>query len=207
MTKLAVLCGLLMLLAAAAMAQDTSTSTTPAPAKPEKVKPDRSTPQIEVSGGFTYRRFYDSDGATLGMKGWYVSGEYNIYRWLGGVAEASDTRENQFLLGNTSVSSILIGPQIYPFGHRRVSVFGEFLAGAGLYRNAIPAFGDYSASEPTYAALMWQAGGGVDYNRWKHLGIRIIQADFGHSSFFANAPSNHFTSRFSAGIVYRFGEK
>ena len=200
--------GLLMLLAVPAMAQDTSTSSSaPPPDQPAKAKPAQQTPQVELSGGFSYRRFQDIDGDKLGMKGWYFSAEYNVFRWLGGVAEVSDTRQNQYLNGNTGVSNVLIGPQVFPFGHRKVTVFGEFLVGVGLYRNSIPAFGDYPASEPTYAAFMWQGGGGVEYNRWKHLGIRLIQADFGHVSFFPNSLDNHITSRYSVGLVYRFGEK
>ena len=121
--------------------------------------------------------------------------------------QVSDTCQNQYFLGNTSVSGILFGPKLYPFGHRKVTPFGEFVIGAGLYRNSIPAFADFPASEPTYAALMWQGGGGIDYNRWKHLGIRLIEAQFGHSDFFPNYQFNRLTSTFSVGVVYRFGEK
>jgi hypothetical protein len=205
MTKLVRLFGLLVLLAVPTMAQDTP-ATTP-PNKPAKVKRTYSTPKVELSGGFSYRRFYDDDGATLGMKGWYFSADYNFRRWLGGEVQVSDASQNQYFLGNTSVSGILFGPKLYPFGHRKVTPFGEFVIGPGLYRNAIPAYGGFSANTPTYAALMWQGGGGIDYNRWKHLGIRLIEVQFGHANFFPNDLANRFTSSYSAGVVYRFGEK
>jgi hypothetical protein len=205
MTKLVGLFGLLVLLVVPAVAQD-NPATTPVN-KPAKEKLTYSTPKVELSGEFSYRRFYDVDGATLGMKGWNFSANYNIFRWLGGEVQVSNARQNQYFLGNTSVSNILFGPKFYPFGHRKVTPFGEFVIGAGLYRNSIPAFGGFSANEPTYAAIMWQGGGGIDYNRWKHLGIRLIEADFGHANFFPNYQFNRLTSSFSVGVVYRFGEK
>jgi opacity protein-like surface antigen len=217
MRKLVGLCGLLALLIVPAMAQDQPAAnqdkTASAPTPPVKVKRTYTTPKFELSAGYTYRSYYSSIG-TLGMNGGYGSLEYNLKRWLGVEAEALGVGKNQGFLdgvpfGDTHIFTLLVGPRIYPLGHRRLTPFGHFLYGAGYYRNAVPTFAGIPSSVATSAVLAWEAGGGLDYNLSQRWGIRMIQADFGSANFStSNSPSkNQGSHRFSVGFVYRFGKR
>jgi opacity protein-like surface antigen len=207
MKKPAALFALLALLAGPAMAQDNPAPAqeTPAEQKPAK-HAQRYTPRIELSGGFTYRKFYFPGGLTLGMQGWYASVDYNLFHRVGLYAEGSAAYKNRGLPGNTSIYTIMAGPRVYPLGHRKLTPFAHVLFGEGYYRNVIPSFGGFTGPVQRITASTWQAGGGVDFNLSKHVGIRAFEADYGTIKFFGN-PIDRGSGRVSFGVVYRFGGK
>jgi len=215
MKRLAVLLGLLAVLAIPAVAQEnpspgaqppeSQTPETPSGKKPAK-HVERYTPKYEISGGYTHRSFYFPGGSTLGMDGWYGSFGYNLYHWLGGYLDGSGVYENRGLLGDTSIYTILAGPRVYPLGHRRLTLFGQVLFGEGYYRNVIPSSGGFTGPIQTSWAFLWQGGGGADFFVRKHWGIRLVEVDYGKPKFFGNG-FDHGTTRVSFGVVYRFGER
>jgi opacity protein-like surface antigen len=218
MTKLVGLIGLLALFVTPAMAQDNSTSpqdqppTAPAaPSEPVKAKHTYITPKFEISGGFTDRGFYGANGTTVGMKGGFASVDYNFFRWIG--------LEGEFLRvtgtvhfptlppESLDVYTALIGPKIYPLGHRKLTPFAHVLFGAGILGSAVPAFAGYGGNSSTKEVTAFELGGGLDFNLASHWGIRLIQLDYGDSKFLGPTVPRQGSKRVSVGVVYRFGQR
>lgn len=161
-------------------------------------------PRIDVSAGYSLRLFQTTGGVREGMNGWYGAADYRIFRWLAADAEVSGNYRNNGIQGNTSLYTALFGPQFYPIGHRKITIFGHVLAGEGLYRLNIPAFGGFPNEVDTTWHSTWEAGGGIDYRHSSRWTIRVIQADFGQTQFFGHGQNNY---RASIGFVYTFGQK
>ena len=142
----------------------------------------------------------------IGMNGAYGSFEYNILSRIGAVAEVSGGIRNQGTNGNLSIFSVLVGPQIYPFKHRRkITPFAHLLFGEGFYRNDYPAYGGFPHTIITSSAFSWEGGAGVDWVHSAHWEIRLIEVDYAQTKFLGNQSQNNY--RGSVGIVYRFGER
>ncbi len=203
---------MLFVLPAVARAQDATQEAPPtAPQAPAQtpappVATERYTPEYELSAGYTHRKFYFPDGTTFGMNGGYASLDYNFKRWLGAYAEIAAVYKGRGLAGNSSLYTFLVGPQFYPFGHRKLTPFGHAFFGGGYYRNAVPANGGFSSSVQTATGSDWGGGGGLDLNLRKHLGIRLIEFDYDKVHLFGGHIDRG-DGRVSVGIVYRFGEK
>jgi len=203
----------LFVLPAVARAQDATQEAPPtAPQGPTQtpappVAAERYTPEFELSAGYAYRKFYFADeGTTLGTNGFYGSVDYNLKRWLGAYAEVSGAYKDRGLTGNSSIYGLLVGPQLYPLGHRKLTPFGHVLFGAGYYRNAIPANGGFPGKIQSATASGWGGGGGLDLNLKQHLGVRLIEVDYDKAHFFGGN-ADRGSVRVSVGIVYRFGER
>ena len=201
---------LLLLCISPAMAQDAPATPQDQSAAPQETpqKPkERETPKYELSVGYAYRSYYQSSGSTPYLKGWYASGDYNLKRWLGAEAEGMGVYMDQgIILGKTRIYDFLVGPKLFPLGHRKLTPFGHVLIGAARYSNTVPPVGLYGSVTRTATAYAWEAGGGLDMNLSKHWGIRLIQADFGGANFFGGSTS-HGSRRIVVGVIYRFGEK
>jgi hypothetical protein len=220
MTKLAGICALLAVFAVTtAVAQDQSSTDQSEPASapsspqtPKEVKRVYTVSKYEVSAGFSRRSYYAPGGGTLGMYGWYASGEYNWRRWLGAEGEVTDTWHTVKSAGlpndTIHIYTFLAGPRFYPIGHHKITPFGHILIGGGHYSSATPAFGGFHGATVGYNAYNYEVGGGLDLNLWEHWGIRIVQADFGNANY-VNNPNvmNRSTVRFSVGFVYHFGAR
>ncbi|HXQ27325.1 MAG TPA: outer membrane beta-barrel protein [Candidatus Acidoferrales bacterium] len=211
MKKLAGLFGLLVLFVVPAMAQDTTppqSAPAPAPEEPVKAKRTYVTPKYELSGGYTFRQYYVATNTNIGMNGWYASGDYNWKRWLGFEGEVVGVSKNQGLVnGTTSIYTFMGGVRLNPLGHRKVTPYGHVLYGEGYYRDVVPPCCGHGGATPTDLASTWEVGGGLDYNLGRHLGIRLVEADFGGTKFSNNGYSSQSSRRVSFGIVFRFGEK
>jgi hypothetical protein len=212
MRKFVVLGALLLLWIAPAMAQDEAgapqeqTAPAPAPQAPVEKTP-LMTPEYEISGGYAYRSNYQPNGNKPYFNGFYASFDRNVFHWLGAEAEFTRTSKNQGVIsGNSQVYTFLVGPQLYPFGHRRVTLFGHLLFGVGRESITYPPFAGNGTETKTSDVKAWEAGGGLDWNRWQHWSIRLIEVDFGGANF-NNANTGSGSVRVSVGLVYRFGER
>ncbi len=215
MKHLCALCGFLLFFMASTRAQtEQAPPAQPPPAQaPAKAPPAQPPPPqeieiapFEISAGYTLRVFTQSNYARIGLNGAYGSVEYNILSRIGAIAEVTGGRRNQGPNGDLSIYSILVGPQIYPFKHRRkFTPFAHVLFGEGFYRNDYPAYGGFPRTVTTDAAFSWEAGGGLDVVHSTHWEIRLIQLDFAQTKFLGNQSQTNY--RGSIGIVYRFGEK
>jgi hypothetical protein len=167
----------------------------------------QDTPKIEVSGGYSLLFYYQTIGTNLKMNGWTGSANYTIFkRWLSADADASGNYTDQGISGKTSVYSLLIGPQFYPLGHRKLTLFGHVLFGAGYYYVSYPAYAGFRTTHYSDVAYSWDAGSGLDLNLSKRWGVRLAQFDFQQTRFRSSSggQSNY---RVSAGLTYRFGKK
>jgi opacity protein-like surface antigen len=211
MTKPFGLFVLLVLCISPAMAQDSAPAlrdqSAPPQEKPEKRGSEK--PRYELSAGYAYRSYYQSGASTMWLNGWYASATYNLWRWLGAEAEGMGVYKDQgIILGKTRIYNFLVGPKLYPFGHRKLTPFGHVLLGAARYSNTVPPLGPYGSVTRTATAYAWEAGGGLDYDLSRHWGVRLIQVDFGSANFFGgSSATTRGNKRIVVGIVYRFGER
>jgi hypothetical protein len=222
MKKLAGLFALLVLVVVPAVAQDAPPQDAPSQSAPpaaapdtsqnqnaeKKPKPLRYTPKYEISAGFAHRSYYISGGPKIGMNGWYGSFDYNWKRWLGFMGEAQGVYKALDINQNASLYTILGGPQVYPFKHRKLTPFGHFLYGEGYFRTATGAYGGFPSGVSSDFSHAWEVGGGLDVNVWRHWSVRAIQFDYGSTHFFSSSGTTGQGSyRVSFGVVYYFGEK
>jgi len=164
------------------------------------------TPKFELSAGPTFDRYTDHNGIDLDLAGWTFSGEYNVFRWLGGEFQASGAYNNHEVVGFTSLYTAQVGPVFYPLRHHKITPWGHFLIGEGYYHDDIPANGGYPATQKGDFAKAWRVGAGLDFNLKSHWGIRMIQFDYGPTRFFGNKVSQP-DYRLSIGVTYRIGTK
>ena len=162
---------------------------------------------VEVGGGYTLRSYNNPQGPDrLYMNGWDGMADYMLFwKWLSVAGQADGTYNNDGANGKTSVYSAMAGPQLYPFGHRKLTVYGQALFGGGYTRFTLPSAGGYPKTTFSSHAFAWQVGAGVDY-AWKpNWSIRVIQFDYEDTRFFQANPSQG-NYKFSVGIMYRFGK-
>lgn len=208
-----------MLCAAPAKAQDSTTasqesSSAPAQtAKPAPAYDARATPVLEISGGYSYRAYSPTASSTFKLNGGYLSANYNIFSWIGVAGEgmAVVRKQGAGALGTAQTLSIftgLAGPQVYPLRHRKITLFTHFLVGEGYYYLRAPAFGGFSTRVTTSNGFAWEGGAGLDVRIKSHWSIRLIQGDYGETSFsVAQANPHQVGYRLSAGIVYLRGQR
>jgi hypothetical protein len=119
------------------------------------------------------------------MNGWNLSAEYN-FTWHFGAAVKLDLTRNNSGGARTEIATVMIGPQIYPFGHRRVTPFVDALFGPGRFYFRFPCSclgeggGSDSFSEHDFA---WSVGGGVDYTIRPNVAIRLLQVELEQVNF------------------------
>lgn len=187
MKQLAALCGFFLLSLIPTAAQDVT--------------------PYELSAGYNLRVFTEPSYARIGLSGGYASLDYNILSRVSAVGEVSGGYRSQGLNGDISIYSAMVGPQIYPFKHRRkLTPFVHALFGDAYYRASYPAFAGFPPEIVTSSAFSWEAGGGIDITHSSHWAIRLIQVDYAQTRFLG---PNHSQANYraSVGFVYRFGQK
>jgi hypothetical protein len=210
------LLSLVVLLAIPSLAQDQTDSSQQNPAAtdqepaPKPKKPPLPTPKAEISAGYTLHKFDVQSGSNLNLNGWYFSGEYNVLRrWLAVEGDLSGAYENQGISGDTSLYTAMVGPKIYPFKRHMINPYLHVMFGEGYVRISFPPYAGFPAFVRSDTAHTWQGGGGLEMYRWEHLGIRLVQFDYGSTNFFKTGSSSYGQTnyRVSIGLTYRWGEK
>ena len=207
-----------LLWAAPVMAQDSSSqgaqsvqASPSAPTHPALAYNPRIPAKFEFSLGYVYRPFSPTANQTLKMNGGYASADYNIFTWLGVTAEGLGVvrKQGEANLGTSQTLSVftgLIGPQFYPMRHRKVTLLGHAMVGEGYYNLWAPAFGGFPAKRTTSTGFAYEVGMGLDVRIKSHWAIRLIEGDFGETSFSVGDPKQE-GYRISAGITYLRGQK
>lgn len=172
------------------------------------------TPQYEFSGGYDYTLFPNSVGKShLNLSGFDVSGAYNWRRHFAAAFDVSGAYNTQSS-SNPGINGIAthlytfaVGPRIYPFGHHKLTPFGQVLFGDGHVSQFLPGVAPFPATTVKDSSFTTIAGGGVDVNWTGHWAIRLIEADYEHSSFFSNRSNGigQGEERLVVGVIYRFG--
>ena len=165
-----------------------------------------STPKFEV--GLTYTGVHlnaaNNNGRQTGNGG-SGSFEYNVNSYLGVVADFggyANTRsgiDDKFL-------TYMFGPRLN-WRHKRFNPYVQALFGGG-----------YAWSGPSnnnQNAFTFAIGGGVDYGLTQHIAIKPLQVEYLRTDFNSGSLGDSTSTfgdhqngvRYSAGIVFRFGEK
>ena len=169
------------------------------------------TPKYEIGGGYQYMAYYSSAGAPrINMNGWDASVTYNLCQRIAVGFDVSGNYNRQSSSdpavngATTHVYTYLAGPRIFPFGHHKLSLFGEVLFGEAHVHASIPALPPFPQRTLTDQAYSWTGGAGVDYALGDHWAIRV-QGDYLSTRFFSSAAGSQGNERVIAGVVYRFG--
>jgi len=166
------------------------------------------TPVLEVGTGYQFRSFDQPFGPRLNENGGFLTADLNLNRWLGVAAEIDGTHIDQGALGAFTDYGFMFGPQVYPVGHHSLTPFVHALFGVSYVKVHLPATpppNPQPAANPTDDAFSFEGGGGLDWYLTRHVGL-IAGVDYEQQRFFGGNPNqNNF--KFSAGIVFRLGER
>ena len=137
-----------------------------------------ATPKVEVFGGYSYMRLYG-----LNTNGGEGAVTYNFKEWLGVTGDFS----GHHATNNGGNYGFVMGGPKFTYRRGALTPFVHVLVG-----------GSFGEGDSEGALAL---GAGVDAKVNKHVAIRLFQADYIATTFRSN------NGRFSAGIVFRFGER
>lgn len=178
MRKVVGLMGLVLLLAGTTMAQET--------------------PQVEVSAGYSFVRD-TSGGPGSNLHGGSGSIAGNLNNWFGVVGDFGGYKVTGLPSGlDARMFTYLFGPRLSYRQVRAMTPFAQVLVGGA---HASARLGGVSGSANAFA---FTVGGGLDIRASEHVAIRLVQTEYLLTRFGNQRQDN---VRFSAGIVFRFGQK
>jgi len=169
----------------------------------------------EVGAGYTYRSYslpvIQQPPSRIPMNGWNGRVDYSFAAHFG-VALDVDWTSNNSNGAHTEIGTVMIGPQVYPLGHRKATLFGHALIGGGRYYFRYPCncFGSQGESNHfSETAFTWTVGGGVDYAISPKVALRLVQFDYEQVNFDLTGfgrgpvpPQNNW--KFSAAVLLHF---
>lgn len=155
-----------------------------------------NTPKVDIFTGYSWY----SPGTTISGiklnsndKGGVGSFAYNFSKYFAGEVSGSghtDSNNTSYFIG-AGPRLTLRNPQFQPFIHALVG-------GQRLNFNPL--------NENNWGVAI-KAGGGFDMPLWKHVGIRLIEADYvwSHQNFFPNGTVNPTGAELSGGLMWYLG--
>ena len=167
----------------------------------EKPRPGgvRRAPLLELFGGYAFARLDGGGGTGTNVNGAMGSFGWNIKPWLQIVA---DTSYNTVTISGTK--NILygnhFGARYFHRGRNRwgLTPFAEALVGGSRADTKVSGSSTYNTSQN---CLSYKVGGGLDIHPFRHIDIRLFDADYYRTSFGTNAHQNNYW--ISTGIVIR----
>ncbi|HLH08667.1 MAG TPA: hypothetical protein VKW78_15620 [Terriglobales bacterium] len=155
-----------------------------------------NTPKVDVFTGYSW---YSPGGSVAGLKlndntkGGIGSFAYNFSKYFAGEVSGSghsDNNNSSYFVG-AGPRITLRNPQFQPFLHALV----------GMQHLKFDPLNDSNIG----AAI--KAGGGFDMPLWKHVGIRLIEADYvyAHQNFYPVSRTNLSGAELSSGLMWYFG--
>lgn len=175
----------------------------------------QSKPLFEVSGGYTFQS-WEVPTLFVPPPDYYHYNGFNAggaFHFTQHVSLALDVTGTYNTTGgeSTAIYSYLAGPRIYPLGHHRLTPYFHGLVGAATYH--VPS-SEAALGVPSETKFAWEVGGGIEYTAMRHVAIRLGQFDYEQTQFLHSEDaaqvlpkSNQNNYKFSAGVVFRFGEK
>lgn len=161
-----------------------------------------TTPKLEVGLNYSWLHVnsanYDLQRTGNGGSG-YV--EYNVNKTFGLVADIGGYANTRTGI-NDKLVTYLFGPR-FNWRHSRLTPYAQFLFGGGYVWN------NPAGVSTTQNAFATAAGGGLDYNLTGHIAIKPIQVEYVMTQInSAQGFGSHQNDvRYSAGVVFRIGEK
>lgn len=183
---------------------------TMAPRAAAAPRPSRYSTDLAVTFAPEYARIASQGCPCFWFKGLSADGSFNFFHGLGIAAELS-----QGLAGNVQPGvgahkvTLVAGPRYTVNAGRgigagsRSRIFAEGLFGVShAYSGVFPGTGGVS---PSATSSEMQIGGGYDIGLPQGFGLRLIEADWVHSSFPNGAANVQNDLRIAAGLSHRFG--
>lgn len=196
MKRWVLLCGAMLLFAGIASAQD----------------------KVEVFGGYSYVHADQSLFGTvndLNFNGGSGSVAYNVIPWVGIVADFGGYHWNGsgiYAGEDGTAVSYMFGPKV-SMHLGRVTPFvqslygGTHLTGQTCEEESVRVHpqgttgGGSSCSSGSANSFSLTVGGGLDWDATRHIGVRLVQAEY-YMTRFGNETQNNL--RLSAGVTFRF---
>jgi hypothetical protein len=154
---------------------------------------------LELFGGYAFARLDGGGGTGTNVNGAMGSFGWNIKPWL---QIAADTSYNTITISGTK--NILygnhFGARYFHRGRNRwgLTPFAEALVGGSRADTKVSGSSTYNTSQN---CLSYKVGGGLDIHPFRHIDIRLFDADYYRTSFGTNAHQNNYW--ISTGIVIR----
>jgi opacity protein-like surface antigen len=165
-----------------------------------------ATPVAEVGVNYSFARI-NPGGSTpsFNQNGGSAYVEYNINRVVGVVADLGAYHDNKTtdLFRDNTTFSYLFGPR-FNWRMSRVTPYVQTLVGGARFSSVA---NPLTKSENVFATAL---GGGLDVQLSKHWAVKPVQVEYfmtqlpGAATNLTYAQNN---LRYSAGVVFRFGEK
>lgn len=169
--------------------------------------PSFDAPRVDVTAGYHLINA-NAPPAQCGCftaNGGFVGAQYNLSSRLGLDGEVGTVRASRIssLGQNLALTTFLAGPRIGLPG-RRISPFGEFLAGGAHAGNSyFPS--KNSAGAASASSFAYSAGGGVDFELNSRYSVRLFDVSFLHTAFPNGANGTQRQLQINAGVVMHFG--
>jgi outer membrane immunogenic protein len=158
----------------------------------------QNTPKIDVFLGYSYVRkngpnHFNSNGGSLALA-------YNLNNFLGIVGDVGLYRRRP----RANAGSYLFGPRFSVRRNHKITPYAQALFGGARVSGSFFSGGSGNAFAMT-------AGGGVDANLTKSLGLRLLQVEYFLTKFQETSgrllgPNKQDNLRISTGVVFRFGK-
>jgi len=163
-------------------------------------------PKYEVGLNYSWLHVnaanYDFQRTGNGGSGYFA---YNLNKTLGLVADFggyANTRKDNRLM------TYMFGPR-FNWRHEKWNPYVQFLFGGGY------GWAGESANNRTQNKFTTAAGGGLDYNLTRHISLKPIQVEYVATQFDSEQIGGNLKTfgshqnniRYSAGVVFKFGER
>jgi opacity protein-like surface antigen len=166
----------------------------------------QETPKVDIFVGYS---FLQANPGVRGVDSFHLHGgsgsvAYNAKSWLSAVADFGGYNQGNvpFTRNSGTIGTYLFGPRVSYRHFGKLTPFGQVLFGVA-HDNRF-AFGTLN----TQNAFAMTAGGGVDYNLFRHLAVRAFQTEYLLTRFAVGtqttARHTENNLRVSTGFVIRF---
>src|SRR5258708_30313655 len=161
-----------------------------------------STPKFEIGVNYSWLHVnsvnYDLQRTGNGGSGYF---EYNLNKTVGLVADFGGFANTRTGIDD-KLLTYLFGPR-FNWRHSRLTPYAQFLFGGGYVWN------NPAGVTTTQNAFATAAGGGLDYRLSDHIAIKPIQVEYVMTQIDSTRGfgSHQNDVRFSAGVVFRVGQK
>lgn len=167
--------------------------------------PTASTPQFEVSAGYSYVRANAANsGGSFNLNGGSGSLAYNFNDSFSVVADFGAYRFSGLPSGlSSTMYTYMFGPRYSFRSFRHVTPFAQALIGGGQLNASS------NGIDAGENGFVMAAGGGLDVPFHRHFAIRLVQAEYLMTRFnsVSGASATQNNVRVSAGVVFRFGNR
>src|SRR5260370_8236195 len=129
-------------------------------------------PKVDVFVGYS---FLQANPGVRGVDSFHLHGgsgsvAYNVKSWFSGVADFGGYNQGNvpFTRNSGTIGTYLFGPRVSYHHFSKLTPFGQVLI-------ALPHDNRFAFATPhTHNAFAMTAGGGVDYNLFRHLAVRAF---------------------------------